>query len=286
VVQYYHVWQAIRRLDGAGALNQQNYTWDLHRRALCAIVTRQNAIPDHTGEKSMLALIPGWDMANHEFGDLTTFFDMEQDSLSLNSMRTFQSGEEVTMCYGRRNNEELLLYSGFCAPGNQYDAVKLRINLAEDEILKIRQMLWTRHSGNPPMTGSVVEVALGPTADEPSYDAILAAVCATVSKQDATTMLRASQGGVMEVLRHLSEGAPAVALQYLRDTLKEVVDKLDAKSDVAGESKSDVIETTAAHSISEQERRLDGYIDVIVHSTRHILSQHVEAVDKLLASFS
>ncbi|GLD93356.1 hypothetical protein PINS_up001948 [Pythium insidiosum] len=95
-----------------------NYLW-----ALGVAMTRQNEIPVRRGDHvdTTLALIPGWDMCNHEISDaITTFSDPDERLIACHAMRAFKQQEEVTMFYGPRSNEHLLLYSGFVVDGKRF----------------------------------------------------------------------------------------------------------------------------------------------------------------------
>ena len=40
---------------------------------------------------------------------------------------TYQAGEQIFNCYGRRSNKFLLVFYGFCFYGNQYDSLECHI---------------------------------------------------------------------------------------------------------------------------------------------------------------
>jgi hypothetical protein len=41
---------------------------------------------------------------------------------------SYEKGEMITFTYGNRSNAFLLLFYGFCVPGNKYDSVTIQVN--------------------------------------------------------------------------------------------------------------------------------------------------------------
>jgi hypothetical protein len=116
-----------------------NYFW-----ALGVVLTRQNEVALNDQAK-VLALIPGWDMCNHEPGKITTFCNPDKRMITCTAMRRFAKGEQVRMFYGPRSNHHLLLYSGFVVPSNSFDTISLQITLdISDPLFKIRSMLISK----------------------------------------------------------------------------------------------------------------------------------------------
>lgn len=118
-------------------------TFDDWRWALSAVFTRRNALPSTTGEglgadvgnaEGRLALIPVWDMCNHEDGPMSTGLDPNSGSIVCYAMRDFKQGEEVTMCYGPRSWADLLVHNGFLPESeaafgpNDYFPLRLALN--------------------------------------------------------------------------------------------------------------------------------------------------------------
>ena len=127
--QYAMAVQALGRIDAGGCRvpSLRQFLW-----ALGAVVTRQNQVPP-----GCLALIPGWDLCNHEEGAMATGFDEERSALVAGCMRAFGAGEEVHMCYGARDSLELLVYSGFVPEENAHHRAQLELEaLAPLEPLK------------------------------------------------------------------------------------------------------------------------------------------------------
>ena len=59
-------------------------------------MTRQNQIPSPDGERTVNALIPLWDMANHQNGNITTDFNLEQDCSECFALQNFSQGDQVS----------------------------------------------------------------------------------------------------------------------------------------------------------------------------------------------
>ena len=61
-------------------------------------------------EKSITALIPFWDLANHSNGELSTDFDPESQSTSCMAHKDFKAGDQFTIYYGTRTNVDLVKF--------------------------------------------------------------------------------------------------------------------------------------------------------------------------------
>ena len=98
---------------------------------------RQNLVPSgkESGRASN-ALIPFWDLANHEAsGPLSTDFDDESSSLVCMANRAFAEGEQFTMLYGERSNHALLVHSGFVLEGNPHDNLQIKLGVSKNDPL-------------------------------------------------------------------------------------------------------------------------------------------------------
>lgn len=109
--------------------------------AVSCVMSRQNKIPSKKhNEEPLLALIPLWDMANHNTGRILTDFDVDTRSCVCYSMSKYSPGEEFRIFYGERGNSDLLLNQGFAYKGNPYDIVKIPIGLSRGEEEVTRKM--------------------------------------------------------------------------------------------------------------------------------------------------
>lgn len=87
-------------------------------------MTRQNLIPrepepnadDATNSpdwvKSIPALIPMWDLANHKDGEVTSSFNMEKNQMESAALTDFNKGDQIFIYYGARNNTNFLIHNG------------------------------------------------------------------------------------------------------------------------------------------------------------------------------
>lgn len=116
-------------------LSLKNYRW-----AISIVMTRQNALPPKSPSpraQPTMALIPLWDMFNHDIGKSTTSVSLRDSQLSIEctAMRDFQKGEAVKMCYGMRPSGQLALYSGFVLKdGTPNDEILVQVPLASDKL--------------------------------------------------------------------------------------------------------------------------------------------------------
>ena len=78
------------------------------------------------------------------------FIDDETHNLILRSERTLISGEEITISYGSKSNEELLYLYGFTLPINSNDRVTLPVSLLPDDVLLEDKLRIIQESNLPP----------------------------------------------------------------------------------------------------------------------------------------
>lgn len=107
-------------------------------------MTRQNLIPSEDGSRMIHALIPMWDMCNHENGrvsphhhhprrirnserslissfsfQITTDFNATSDCCECYALRDFKEGEQIFISYGPRTNSDFFVHSGFVYVDNK-----------------------------------------------------------------------------------------------------------------------------------------------------------------------
>ncbi|CAN8073322.1 unnamed protein product [Agarophyton chilense] len=110
-------------------LTFKNFVW-----ALSVVMTRQNALP--STDPPTLALVPLWDLCNHEPGHFTTQVLVDTTvTVECRAMRSFQPGEPITIFYGPRPNVKLLLFSGFVQVDNAYDMLPVSLTISGEEPL-------------------------------------------------------------------------------------------------------------------------------------------------------
>jgi len=111
-------------------------TYDEYRWAVSTVMTRQNLVPSlNEGEASINALIPFWDLANHDSGQLSTDYDDEDQALVCLAQRSFSEGEQFTIFYGVRANCDLLIHNGFVFLDNQSDCLTIKLGVAKTDAL-------------------------------------------------------------------------------------------------------------------------------------------------------
>jgi len=110
-----------------------SFTWEEFTWAMSAVGSRQNQVPLRgPNAPPEYALIPAWDMCNHDHGDLQTFYDVSSDSTESHAMRPFKKGEQIYIFYGSRPNSDFLLHSGFVFEKNHFDTLTVRLKLTPD----------------------------------------------------------------------------------------------------------------------------------------------------------
>jgi histone-lysine N-methyltransferase SETD3 len=141
------------------------FTWDEFIWAMSAVGSRQNQVPQRGHNAlSEYALIPAWDMCNHDHGDLQTFWDVNSDSTESHAMRAYKKGEQVYIFYGPRPNSDLLLHAGFVYENNRFDALAIRVRLAPDAE-HIKDKLRLLHLNNMKMDSQYYLYGLGLAVD-------------------------------------------------------------------------------------------------------------------------
>lgn len=60
--------------------------------------------------RTVLALVPMWDMMNYKKGELTTDFD--DNSVKSHAMENFSQGEQIFSYYGHRSSADYFLHNG------------------------------------------------------------------------------------------------------------------------------------------------------------------------------
>ncbi|KAI5738720.1 hypothetical protein M8J77_010399 [Diaphorina citri] len=108
-------------------------------------MTRLNAVPSVNEDSEVHALIPVWDMCNHENGRILTYYNPVQQMSECFSHRRFTAGSQVFIFYGVRRNADFLVHSGFFYPDNQSDGVKILLGISKsDPYYDIRTQLLNR----------------------------------------------------------------------------------------------------------------------------------------------
>jgi len=112
------------------------FTFDEYRWAVSTVMTRQNQVPSSNDMSQMAnTLIPFWDMANHDNGELSTDFDDEKDCTLCMAHKDFELGQQFTIFYGVRANIDLLVHNGFVFESNEDDCLTLKLGISKNDAL-------------------------------------------------------------------------------------------------------------------------------------------------------
>lgn len=204
-------------------LNYATFAW-----ALQIAMTRQNPVPlEGNPAQHGLALIPVFDMCNHDEGKNDATFDMATDTLQSKSMRNFAKDEEYRIFYGPRPNDTLLVYAGFCmAPGaNKHDVVIDEIGLRSEDPLLMLKLKFTEQCR---LDGSLPFML-----DEKSKSMQIARL-AVADKSQVTQLLRAQQTHPKDapepfIISTISEENEAQAYAYLVERASETLNRVESQ---------------------------------------------------------
>jgi len=119
----------------ANTLLKDYLTYDEYRWAVSTVMTRQNLVPGRETSTAINSLIPLWDFANHDNGQLSTDYDPDTNSTVCLAQRDFSDGQQFTIFYGVRANCDLLIHNGFVFPDNQTDCLTVRLGVAKTDPL-------------------------------------------------------------------------------------------------------------------------------------------------------
>jgi histone-lysine N-methyltransferase SETD3 len=158
----------------ANTLLKDYLTYDEYRWAVSTVMTRQNIVPRSaaaTEEDLVNTLIPLWDLANHDLGEISTDYDLDDGGSSIClAHRDFSAGEQLTIYYGKRANCDLLIHNGFVVPNNPDDCLTLRLGVAKTDPLAAARLALLEQVGVVSQ-----KFYLRRTATEPPLDARLVA---------------------------------------------------------------------------------------------------------------
>lgn len=114
---------------------------------------RQNLLPQGEKSESESVLIGLWDMANHSNGSVNTAYNDATNQIESFCLRDFAVGDQVTMAYGNRSNEDFLIHNGFVFPENDNKKFNIKLSLSKadelyDDRAKLLDTLGLSASGN------------------------------------------------------------------------------------------------------------------------------------------
>ena len=229
-----------------------DFSFDAFRWALSVVMTRQNRIPsdsdfgakDATGGDFCFALIPFWDLMNHKEGLMTTEFDVESNCLECKPMEMTSPGDQVYMCYGKRNNLNLLIYSGFAYKNNTYHGVVLKLGVSAGDKLYQQKCSLLRAIGlkEPPSADNTnagskpapfsLEFVVGAEGIEPHLMAFLRVFVMTEEEFAARSSQEGAKAGGEDLLESPINNANEVrALTFLKNRITLMLKACDSSAD-------------------------------------------------------
>lgn len=132
---------------------KENFTYEFYCWAVSCVMTRQNLVPQ--GEKGELesVLIGLWDMANHSSGVINTAYNEATNQIESFCLKDLEAGDQVTMAYGNRSNEDFLIHNGFVFPENDNRSFSIKLSLSKadelyEERVKLLEILGVKSSGS------------------------------------------------------------------------------------------------------------------------------------------
>ena len=94
-------------------------------------------------KKKSICLLPSIDSANHKSSpNAKISFSPLQDSFILSSDMAIDQGEEVTISYGKRGNDDFLQYFGFVEVDNPHDSICLNVDNYGEVVLHWDTSKW------------------------------------------------------------------------------------------------------------------------------------------------
>lgn len=132
---------------------KDNFSYEFYCWAVSCVMTRQNIVPQGVKGEPESVLIALWDMANHTNGVINTAYSEATNQIESYCLKDFEIGEEVTMAYGSRSNEDFLIHNGFVFPENDNKNFNIKLSLSKsdelyDDRAKLLNIIGVRPTGN------------------------------------------------------------------------------------------------------------------------------------------
>jgi len=208
---------------------RENLTLSMFTWALCITMTRQNRIPvsstksanSRSNVTQELALIPVFDMCNHQPGIYTSAYNMKTETLDCEASRDYKAGEEYRIFYGARPDSDLLVYSGFVMPPgeNEYNSFALNLTLPskeEDPLYGIKKLLLSKciHPSKKSL-----KLGKGPFYNEDIELALKFARISCLTKEEASEALKSSQ---IEFSTPFNSRNEEAAKKFLKERIDQI----------------------------------------------------------------
>ena len=149
-------------------------------------------------------LIPFWDMANHDNGEMSTDFDDEKDSTLCMAHKDFQAGQQFTIFYGVRANIDLLVHNGFVFDANSDDCLTLKLGISKNDAMAADKVSFLEEM-NINRSGLFFLGRLGP--DKPMDQALLGFLRVLCMNKDEIEKIR-DNGEQIKALVNVDANTP------------------------------------------------------------------------------
>eukprot|EP00040_Diaphanoeca_grandis_P015336 m.78146 g.78146 ORF g.78146 m.78146 type:complete len:474 (-) comp25085_c1_seq2:290-1711(-) len=135
-----------KKVQKVMGLTPETFLFEDYRWAVATVMTRQNGIrikkEGLSDPKMAYALIPLWDMVNHDAGTISSQHDAQTNFTEFYAMRPFKQNQQIYMYYGARANSELLYHSGFVFDNNNDDYMTLKLGVGSgDKLAPLKRKL-------------------------------------------------------------------------------------------------------------------------------------------------
>ena len=71
----------------------------------------------------------------YSYTQITTGYDLAEDSCKSLAVKDFKAGEQVCIFYGERSNADLLVHNGFVFEDNIHDKVGIQLGVSKSDPL-------------------------------------------------------------------------------------------------------------------------------------------------------
>jgi histone-lysine N-methyltransferase SETD3 len=135
--------------DTQNLLKGTRITMGMFEWARSIVLTRQNPIQSLMDDTVILqlALIPYFDLFNHQSGPITSSFDLEVRKATLRNGRDSGVGEELFMSYGTRSNQELFMFCGFVGNDCTHDRLRIPLMIPKNDPCRQEKETWLNMYG-------------------------------------------------------------------------------------------------------------------------------------------
>lgn len=114
---------------------KKNFSYENYRWCVSVVTSRENEIIDQETNRPILAMIPLLDMCNHSEGEMCTEYDVNTKSAKCYANKDLETGDQVTIFYGRRNNKDMLIHNGFVCETNPNNTLTFKLGISVQDPL-------------------------------------------------------------------------------------------------------------------------------------------------------